>query len=318
MAQSNLIGPLTLTVGQPYKLSLDPNMNRVDVANDSPNDVYLYFGQVAPTADLTNENNSWHALVRRQHNQTVPVAAYRGASAAERSPNAWGAFDGTVWLLAVNAGQLAQSGTVSGRNQLFVRGLYPGDPAPVHSALATQVDLTSQPRIVHVPVGMLQWSAGNWNPGSGDPFDVLNLSWNADILAAQHAVVYFYGCSVMPAPGQTGSMGFSVEAQPVDSGGGNIGSPVQMFWGSVFCNDTNKTGSGCFWQSPFPLCFIWQPGDWPANMDHLHILLKKQTGDNIAVNFALAVNTDRTNTEPNAEIGNQGLWVSGSANAPLF
>lgn len=314
---ASMIGPLTLTVGQPYKLQLPIDTQLVEVNNDSQNDVWLYFGNTAPT-DLTNANNTWHRVIRRGHTSAVPVDGYRGASTYERSNNAFGAFQGTAYLLAVNAGGIAFTGTTSARNQIYVTPYLTGDPYPVHAALATATDLASQPRVVSVPVTITQFAAGSWNPGSGNPFDVQNLQWTADILAAQSAVLYFYGVTFSPAPGQTGSMTVAVQAQPVDSGGGNIGGPVNLFWGSVYCNDTNKTGSGCGWQSPFPLCFTWQPNGWPAGLDHLHILLSKQAGDNIIVNYALACNTDRSNFVPVGDIGNGSLFKGPGGGAPLF
>src|SRR5262249_2501785 len=109
-----MIGPITLTQGQPYKLQLAPDTATIELQNDSLNDVWVYFGDSSPT-DLTNVNNTWHRVVRRQHNGILPVEGAKGASAAERRYNTIGAFTGTVWLLSIDPGNLAATGTISGR-----------------------------------------------------------------------------------------------------------------------------------------------------------------------------------------------------------
>ena len=155
MGVGNMIGPLTLTVGQPFRLDLAPDTAYVEIQNDSLNDIWVYYGEVQPT-DITNANKTWHRVVRRQHNGLLPTVGYRGASAAERQTNTIGDFKGRLWLLSVNPAGLAATGTITSRNQVYVTPYAIGDALPRHSSLSTQSDITSEPRVIAVPVAATQ------------------------------------------------------------------------------------------------------------------------------------------------------------------
>lgn len=159
-----MIGPLTLTVGQPFKLQLDQATKYIDVQNDSPYDVWVFFGNVKPT-DLANAQNTWHRTARRDHTSLLPVEGYRGASRFEFSNNALGAFQGTAWLMPVNPGGLALTGTTSARNQVFVTPYLAGEPLPSHAARSSSVDLTSQARMLSVPIAVTPTSS-KWTPAA--------------------------------------------------------------------------------------------------------------------------------------------------------
>ena len=307
-----MVGPITPTVGQPYKLQLPVEMDRIAIDNDSPYDCWVYFGNVQPT-DLTNANNTWHRVARRNHTSVLPVEGFRGASARERSPNAFAAFGGTVWLLLVNPGGIAYTGTVSARSQLYVTPLLPGDPSPVHAALATATDLSSQPRVVAVPFGLAQFVTGLWDP-TGSPTSVAGrIVVPAALAQAGFVFIYLYYASAYP--NGTGDVAFNINAQPQDSGNNNVGGAIALYTGKVAGNVSNGTGFGCEFAPTWPMTVALPIANTVASVA---IQLVYLTGIKTQTVFNIAANIDSSNSTTPGEIGNAALWRGPGGGAPIF
>lgn len=235
----NMIGPLSLTVGQPYQLQLDQATKYIDVQNDSPYDVWVYFGNVKPT-DLTNAEQTWHRTARRDHTSLLPVESYRGASPYEYSNNALGAFQGTVWLMQVNPGGLALTGTTSARNQVFVTPYLAGQPLPAHAARSSSVDLTSQARMINVPLAV-QPSIGTWQTaGSSSTFIGGIPALTAANLASGIVNVYLYG-GFITAQHVTGTAFLELEAVILNGSLVQLGPAYGLWQGDVWANAANNT-----------------------------------------------------------------------------
>lgn len=314
-----MLGPYTPTVGQPFKLTIDRETKYIDVENDSNNDIWVFFGGNVKPTDLTNENNTWHRVVRRQHTALLPVHGYRGTAPSERR-HGWAAFDGPVWLLAVNAGSLALSGSVSGRNQVYITPYLEGEPTPLRTSSATQVDLSSQPRIVALPYGGTHWASGQWNPGSGSTIQTQSFNIPAFELAALSLVYYLNALKVYPsqANGASGTMDWALVIQPRDSGGVALGSPANLYVGCAAVTVsagliTYTAGEGIALPNPIAVAY---DSTLPVGTTHVTIDLVKQLGNNVVINYFVEGNIDNVNSVPIAEPGNFGLYVV--PNGPTF
>ena len=329
MGVGNMIGPLTLTVGQPFRLDLAPDTAYVDIQNDSLNDVWVHYGETQPT-DITNANKTWHRVVRRQHNGLLPTVGYRGASAAERQTNTIGAFKGRIWLLAVSPGGLAVTGTISGRSQVYVTPYAIGDALPSHSSLSTQMDLSSQPRVIAIPpthstppiTEIMDFTASGQyiTPVQGTAFPPLGqATWSG----SQILVCYVYYLTAILS-GHTGTPPkwaqvylFFTEL--------NLAAAVtsrtifQVF--EIWQNEVNGTAQNYIFTPHFPLNIQFAPANTTAIVE-VQALLNNADPTNTAntrVYLNAGIDYDVNNHQPVGAIGGGQFQVFTQAgNAPLF
>src|SRR5690348_12752248 len=100
-------------------------------------------------------NNQYDGVLAPGGRDTFYVQS-RGASSAERSLNAMGAFTGNVWIMPVDrTASQANTGTLSTISDVWLSAYGPYDPPPPFpGGMPLNVDLSSQPRVVTVPMAL--------------------------------------------------------------------------------------------------------------------------------------------------------------------
>ena len=328
-----MIGPISLIVGTPYKLNVPTDATRVVIDNDSPYDVWFSFTLTAPPV-VTPSSGQWQGIMRRGHTGMVPIFGRPVASQREQTLNAIGAFQGVMWLLAVNPGGLASSGTVSVRSSVYITPLTPFDADPVYSALSTQTDLSSQPRVVSVPIASTQ----NFSGRDAVSVSVLN-KWavaqpTAAQLAAQSAVLYIYHAiftlAALPVNAVCGCS-LNLECYPGDAGFNPIAgfTPIVIYIADLYAAQNTTaftvTQAHQVFTPPAPKAniILWNGLGTPANLClRLNCIAASSTSGNfpqLAFNVGADIDTTNTQSIPGT-IGNGtfNLFGSGAGDPNIF
>lgn len=142
-------GPYSVTAGTIQPVGVDPNTAAVFIQNDTPFYLFVSFNPTQPSPS-TILNQDWAASIKPFDSQTE----YITGPAQLQTPQGAMTFQGKVWLLPVdlrNVG-LAQNGTVSSAALVSVRSFLPGEQPPVAYSSSRQTDITSQTRVITVPM----------------------------------------------------------------------------------------------------------------------------------------------------------------------
>lgn len=138
----SLYGPFTITAGTLISESVDQMATNLRVTNDSPYDVWVIFQPSRPGIPSNGQSaGSYSQVCQAWSSQVFPISP----------PNPNTSFDGTVWLYPVNYGNLAASGTISARAQVYLTAGQAGDDLGTNHAVSRQADMTSQPRVIALP-----------------------------------------------------------------------------------------------------------------------------------------------------------------------
>ena len=318
-----MIGPLNLTVWQPYKINLPIDANRVQIDNDSQYDILVSFKNVAPVV-VTSSNGEWDAVVRRQHTSVIPITGV-AASTRETTYNALGAFQGIMWLCQVNPGALALTGTVSGRNQTYVTPFGPYDPTPVIATLPTQHDISSQPRMIAVPVSQSVQIVGHNDFGAAGTFNPFpgtiavppagQTTWNG----VQQVFAYLYFMTLMLGT-VTGSPDWAqvyLNVIELDGGGSQVKAWL-MHVCELRANTTNGTGYAYTFTPAFPQSAQIQPSSSTAYLA-VQLNLNNAGSYPCRIYYNIGIDTDVNSgiAVPSIGGGLEGYW-DGAGSAPLF
>lgn len=152
MAGPALIGPWNPVSGTPNQYKFGPETQWVYVRNQTHLTLLVVFSETQPKS-LNSLSNEYDNVVR-EGGELLMWTQSRGASTAERSLNAVGAFTGSVWIMPVDlSSTLASTGTTSSTNNVWVGAGGPYDPPPpVSAGIPLGTDLTSQPRVIALPM----------------------------------------------------------------------------------------------------------------------------------------------------------------------
>lgn len=314
-------GPYTATAGTVTQVTIPGDSDRVRIQNDSPYDVLVSFAVAKPNV-ATSTNGDWQESVLAWHHATMEIPG----QAHVVTPLGTGTFNGSVWLLPINSGSLALTGTTSGRSNLWVSAFRPGEMASDVYSAPRQQDMTSQPRIVSVPIGLPFGVAGIWRTTDANPFQIAAFGLSAAQKTSLAAPVYLYYANLTPEGSAGAASGFDVviQAQPQTAIGANLGSPIVLARGGVQYNSATA-GLNVPWVCA-PAWPIGNPsvvgigGGLPAGTTQIAFQLYSPVGTRFGLNYTIAVSMDLSNTVYDGDIGNQtysGGW-SGTGTAPLF
>ncbi|HEX5548487.1 MAG TPA: hypothetical protein VFX24_13840 [Ktedonobacterales bacterium] len=303
------IGPLTAVSGSVLSYTVPPETQAIYVQNYSKLTLLVSFAATAPTA-MDSLNNQYDGVLAPGGRDTFYVQS-RGASSAERSLNAMGAFTGNVWIMPVDrTSGLVNSGSISTNSDVWLSAYGPYDPPPPFpGGMPQNVDLSSQPRVVAVPIGLSHFYTNNWSLAAGHvPLISLLATWipTPAQLAAGVCGMYVHYVWVDCAYNGTGSMSFpfDLEIQWRTSGGAAVGSAFVIARGTL----VSATTSGDHWKlnPAAPLALVGQIPPTAAKVD---VQINFSSGAVVAVGGTLGVVgfMDPTNVVGNAEIGVEPL-----------
>lgn len=189
-------GPLTLTANVLTQVSCSPASATVYIGNDSPYDVLVSFA-VSPPPLVTSANGTadWPAVVQAFHHCVLPtpgnISSPQGTT-----------FAGSVWLLPLDTRnvRLAQNGTVSATANAWVVACLPGEQPPDAYAAPRQTDMTSQQRVIALPVSAFNFQ-GSYVPSASAPSttvgQLISLSnIPIDPAGPQGVVAYLFSLSI--------------------------------------------------------------------------------------------------------------------------
>lgn len=214
-------GPMTGTVGALIEVDISPASDFVQIRNDSFNDLLVQFGPAPIPSAAASAGGQWANAVPAWDHPVIPCGN-------------GGRFDGRVWLMPINNGGLAGAGTLSVRNSIYVVAYdSTQEPVPVGSSLPRQQDVTSQARVVSVPISSLQnFAARSGNLASGVQIRFSLAQPTAAQLAIKRAVVYLYHADLhLASIGTLAGWSVDLEAYPGDASNNPIAGflPVVFF-----------------------------------------------------------------------------------------
>lgn len=154
-------GPLALTVNTRVPVALPSNTTAVYIGNDSIYDMLVALSDTVP-AVVTQAGDPWNAIVQAGHHLTltVPTNIY--------TPQGSTGYTGSLYLLPLGRTGQASTGLISSTAQAWVIACQAGETPPDAYAMPRSTDLSSQPRVVTIPVQSSNsfhdgfgWTGGN-------------------------------------------------------------------------------------------------------------------------------------------------------------
>lgn len=305
-------GPLVIGPQQPALNTVMPftglpaDSIAIYVQNYSRFTLLVSFGATAPTA-TDSLNNQYDGMLAPGGRDIFYVQS-RGASRMERSLNAMGAFTGNVWIMPVDrTGSLANAGTVSGQNDIWVSIYGPNDPLPPFpGGMPLNVDLSSQARVIAIPPAGGQLLNGTWNTATFATQGIALFALSATNIALQAAQLYLFHLGMyqqlpaaVAAPAQTR---VAVQAQFQTSGFVNVGSPVSMYIFPFinYLTATQFATTNIVLTPFFPICSTLTV---PATAAWLAVNLVKVGGVDTQIQFDYQMWLDPNNAGPPASYG---------------
>ena len=300
-----VIGPRPAVAGSVLSYSVPKETQAIYVQNYSKLTLLVSFAATAPTA-TDSLNNQYDGVLAPGGRDTFYVQS-RGASSAERSLNAMGAFTGNVWIMPVDrTASQANTGTLSTISDVWLSAYGPYDPPPPFpGGMPLNVDLSSQPRVVTVPMALDSFSF--FSGRVGFPASLASVQFGPSLQLGVNIpvsmVFYLYQLIITPGfdAGGAGGMDVTIQVDCQTSGGASVGFPFPItmmrysLWWAAAAGPYDKID----WKSPYPLGVEMSP---PANANHLALLLKNNGSTNAPSQFdynvGLGSDTSNTNIVP--------------------
>lgn len=224
------LGPFAMTPGTPVgPLAIGRDVGSVQLHNDSPYRVYLAMQEIAPTA--TDSLQKQYAAVATPNAHPVVRLQPRAGSRAEQAPNAISDFKGTLWLMPTDPqAQLARTGGASTLAEVHLDVYAPWEEAPQAWANPRQVDITSQPRVIAVSMGVPALIARNVTvPAAGSDIalrtDALPAPFNVANVGQCNLYVYWFHMWIQ-STGASVNADLTLFADIVNGGGTVITSAI--------------------------------------------------------------------------------------------
>lgn len=288
----------TLTPGVWAKLQLAADTAAFMFKNDSVYDFLLVFGGTLAPNFQTSPGGQANAFVNALEYPVVYVQ-HPGASAYEQQLNAVGAWDGNLWYLCQdNTGGLATTGTISGRIVVNVQTYGPLDPVPPSGqAVTRQVDLTSQTRLIHIPMtpfACYSWADNATTGNDYSPFPATVALTNPSTDTG--CVVYLYGASVAPQT-TAGNLSFAINLIFRDfTTPATILGTADLVGGSVLW--TANGGYAFVYTPAYPFSVqLFRGGSLPANTGIIEVAMHDY-GSTAAFPFRANVQIDSDKLSP--------------------
>lgn len=223
-----------------------------------------------------------------------------------------GAWMGNAYILPIDPSpNQALSGVISANPVYYLRT----SPLPAsvsgYSGAGTGVDITNQPRVIALPIGMIRYFTQRILFSATADIHIITLT--AAQIAAGSYVFYQYGFYIYPDTGVSGAIDFTLFMQFYAGAGGTgatVGGPITMFTGAIAANNANSTMTPFMFFPPNPLVVA---NTIPAGAQSFKTQLAHNAGANLTVNIYSAANLDSTNIVPIADIGNTVFYNSSQA-----
>lgn len=178
-----LWGPFTPTANAQQSVTVPQDSTFIEVENDCTFDLWVSFSPSVPPPGYVNSYNN---VARISATKPIQVPS------TPLTP-----FNGTIWVYAKQPGGLATAGTSSSREQFYVVSYGPGEVPQPTNAVPRATDLTSQSRIIAIPITSPVRAPYNVT-GTGAPSGYYKLAqlWSGAPLASNATYTpYVYGLS---------------------------------------------------------------------------------------------------------------------------
>lgn len=295
------LGPFTLSSspaivpGAAFAVPVNRAAQCIQVHNDTPDRLYFQFDGAQPTA-ITSMNGAYVGMAAPWSHPVIPVQR-NAASARERALNAISDFQGVLWIMVVDpTAALAQSGAISTLTEIHIDVYLPGEAWPQSWAIPRQHDLTSQPRVITVPMAWTHFTQGRINSGATYPqiFAGMTFSLSAAQQASKCAAVYFSYCQIMPEAGATVGWAFQVGLQFRNSSHVNVSTPFVYASGAVLAV-VNAMAIPWIFAPTNPFCFEFA-GSIPATATEIVVELIDVSGTPPTLDYTVACSLDTVNS----------------------
>lgn len=240
------LGSFAITAGTPLRLTCDLAARWVSLRNDSPNYLYVQCGPRGPNSPLSPGS------------YLLTIAPWSGDNydtSSELSP-----FDGVVYLLPSLLGGLANPGLTLTRNVVSVTTYSAGETPPQpYAGIARQQDLTSQPRIVTIPMTMAQGNSATGRvatPTGGNSINIGSTFSTLGLIGVQVAFyVYYYEFTPGFNPVAAGGMDAGLFLDCQTAGNATIGFPfpVLLHEASLAWSGLGQVYQVARYNGPYPI-----------------------------------------------------------------
>lgn len=304
-----LIGPKQPTAGVVMAYTVPADTASIYVQNYTRLHLLISFGDVAPTA--TDSLSNQYDGVLAPGGRDLFYVQSRGASSRERGLNAMGAFTGHVWIMPVDrSNTLAFAGTASGNNDIWVSAYGPYDPPPPFpGGMPLNVDISSQPRVISLPIPGDFAATDTWSPAVTNPFSLIILQIPPALVTAGQFIFYIFHLSAFPQLNAAAtSQTVAFQAQLLDNSLANIGAATLLYEATIAAAGSGTNAgfySPLIIQPHFPLAYNLQP---PANAVWVAFQTRLAAGGTtpIVINFAAMLDFNNTGIPPNYGGTNSG------------
>lgn len=292
-------GPYTAVAGAVQQCAVDQQADGLYFINKSVYDLYLAFTASQPPAVTSFGGGYWYYKVPTgdRRGVRVPQSVYAGAG-----------FPGYVFVLPIDeSGNLGLSGATSSNTLFNIETYEDASQMPPDYASAQFQNITTQNRMVSLPLGMLQWVTGQWTTSFTD-LQTQSFAIPASLLApAQPSInTYLYYALFSLADGTAAHVAdTTLGAQYLHggSGGTRLGSlfPLARFvigspqGGAVAAIEINPRN---------PILYQTKNGATPATADTIALYLHLSSGFvGLVFDYTIAASLDPLNGNAVAPIG---------------
>lgn len=301
------LGPYTtastpkIVPGTAFSITIDRAAQAIQIHNDSPYRLYFQFDGQKPTA--TNSMSGQYVGMAAPWSHPVLPVQRTAASGYERMLNAIRDFQGILWVMVIDpTAALAQTGTVSTLAEIHVDVYLPGENWPQSWAIPRQQDLTSQPRVVTVPMALDSFSFFTGRVTTPAAGARVQISPNLSINPSSFVSMVFYLYQVVLTPGfnagGAGGMDCLVVLDCLDAALTPVGVlpfPITMLRQSLWWTAAAGPYDKLDWKSNYPLGIEMSP---PANAAYLAVFMFNGASANtpVAFDYMVGMGTDTGNT----------------------
>lgn len=246
---SQLVGLVTATPGTITKVGMSASTVNIAIKNDSFFDAWIKIGGAAPAlAPGPTTLGLWD----------------HGITAGAREPYTLPLnFDGVVWVGIYDPGGNAATGVTSSRANVYVTAYAAGeDPGQAYGA-PRLADLSSQPRIVDIPIAAGMTVSSTYNPpASGNTFAVPFQAGaggggvQVQVTGGQVYVVYVHYWLLWLAQNITGQANYQLVVQELNNVSAVVATNA-LLWATAAANATNGTNDRHSFQPSRPAAFIF-------------------------------------------------------------
>lgn len=190
-----------IVAGTAVKFTVNKNAVNVKILNDSTLWLAVYFGSDPPPGNGTTDAGAgWHAQVRPGGEPALGVVGAFNQDFRNILSYQGTGFTGDVWIYPYSPQMLASAGTVSQAQAVAVIAYDANEPVPQGGGggMPRAVDLSSQPRVIAIPIAAPSYT-NSWSPANaGDNQPIFTFGLSANNKANRKCAPYVYGIQMTP------------------------------------------------------------------------------------------------------------------------